>query len=294
MVGLYLRDRVWWLKLVRNGIKIGPLSLNTEDPVEALVRAAEIRKDPVLNPGDRLRADVTRFVDDMRDRNIWTAASADAKKPILLWFAESVGQRPAAKITTADVQRFYDAARAEPYKKDAAGKPVKRTVDTVNGYISTIRSFFQWAIEDAKITRENPTEGVKLAKSLGKRREDFCTPELRDRLIEKCPREDLKFVLMMGFHAGLRFNEVCECVPAWVNLKRGLLELRKTPTMNFKDREERTIPMTHGLRKYLTEYGLRKPFMLHPEVKHGKSLHRWDFSQPFGTYMASQNCEWVC
>ena len=41
------------------------------------------------------------------------------------------------------------------------------------------------------------------------------------------------------------------------------------------------------------QYGLREPFMLHPEKEHGKNHYRYDFGRPFHEYMKQQNCPWV-
>src|SRR5207248_8374334 len=101
----------------------------------------------------------------------------------------------------------------------------------------------------------------------------FCTVKERDRLISECTSDGLKFVLLCGFHAGLRKNEIIEARPFWFDLEAGLLHLRKTPTMNFKDREERTIPFTSQFCAFLKEYGLREPYMLRPEVRHGRNRY---------------------
>ena len=61
----------------------------------------------------------------------------------------------------------------------------------------------------------------------------FCTKAQRDLLIAKCDREDLKLVLMLGFHAGLRKNEIIQAVPFWFNMEQGFFDLRATPTMPF-------------------------------------------------------------
>ena len=80
-------------------------------------------------------------------------------------------------------------------------------------------------------------------------RESFCSFEERDRLISECIDDELKFVLYCGFHAGLRFNEIIEAIPGWFDLEHGRIMLRKTKTMQFKDREERTVPMTKEFRE---------------------------------------------
>jgi hypothetical protein len=93
--------------------------------------------------------------------------------------------------------------------------------------------------------------------------------------------------------APLRFQEIVEARPFWFDLNAGLLHLRKTPTMNFKDREERTIPLTQQFRAFLNTYGIHEPFMLRPEVKRGKSLYRYDFRRPFKIFVKAKGCTWL-
>ncbi len=158
----------------------------------------------------------------------------------------------------------------------------------------TVRSFFNWCRDVDKCIRENPCTAFKLHAPDINARKDFCAPELVARLLKECPREDLKFVLFCGFHAGLRALEIVEAVPWWFDFARGILHLRKTPTIKFKDRDERSIPMTNEFLAFVRDvYGLREPFMLHPENEHGRNRYRYDFTRPFRLYMREQGCPWV-
>jgi integrase len=91
----------------------------------------------------------------------------------------------------------------------------------------------------------------------------------------------------------MRALEIVEAVPWWFDLRAGQVHMRKTPTMKFKDREERTIPLTAEFNRFLKRYGLRQPFMLHPENQHGLNRYRYDFTRPFRLYMKAQGCPWV-
>jgi integrase len=139
----------------------------------------------------------------------------------------------------------------------------------------------------------NPCNGLDLAEEIGTKMRDFCTEEQRDLLIQRCNREDLLFVLYCGFHAGLRKNEIIEARPFWFDLGAGLLHLRKTATINFKDREERTVPLTTGFKVFLNTYGLREPFMLRPDIRHGRNRYRYDFTRPFNEHVERQELGWV-
>jgi integrase len=185
-----------------------------------------------------------------------------------------------ATVTRSDVERLYEQLRERVAES------------TAQGYITTLRSFFNRLFEARKV-RANVVKGVKLARLDSNGRKLFCTPAQRDKLIAGCNRDDLKFTLFCGFHAGMRKQEIIEARPDWFDLKAGAIHVRKTDTFRPKDREDRTIPMTKAFKAFLKIYQLRSPFMLHPDVPRGKSRYRWDFRRPWSEYVAKQNCSWV-
>jgi integrase len=279
--GIYRRGNVFWLTVQKDGTRHF-ITLETTDPVEAVKRAASIRETLTLAASEPLAAEVRRFIAYKVRQQEYTRSTEITKRNKLLLFAASLPPGiTAVSVTARHVQRFYDETIA------------RASVSTALGYLMTVRAFFRWAIEVAGIARHNPTKSVRLVKSLGRARKDFCDFELRDRLLADAPNEDLRFILFCGFHAGLRFQEIVEARPFWFDTGAGQLHLRKTATMNFKDREERTIPLTLAFRTFLNDYGMRAPFMLKPEVPAGRSLYRYDFRLPFMSYMKAQGCEWV-
>lgn len=279
--GLYLRGRVYWLAIQRNGKRYF-ITLETPDLTEAVRRSEIMRQNLELESGAPLNAEIDRFIAYKVRQQEYTRSSAVTKRNKLLLFAASLPPgATATTVTTRQVQRFYDDA-------------LERTADTTAlGYLMAVRAFFRWAIEVARIARRNPARDVKLAKTIGRARKDFCPFDLRDQLIREAPTDELKFILFCGFHAGLRFQEIVEARPFWFDLDAGRLNLRKTTTINFKDREERSVPLTLEFQRFLQSYGLRAPFMLRPDVTHGKWLYRYDFRASFMRYMRAQNCEWV-
>jgi integrase len=279
--GIYTRGHVYWLAIQRNG-KRHFITLETTDPAEAVRRAEAMREHVTLELGAPLNAEIDRFIAYKIRQQEYTRSSAVTKRNKLLLFAACFpSDTTAAMVTTRQVQRFYDEA-------------LERTADTTAlGYVMAVRAFFRWAVEVARIARRNPAKDVRLARTIGRARKDFCSFDLRDRLIAEAPDDELKFILLCGFHAGLRFQEIVEARPFWFDLDAGRLNLRKTKTINFKDREERSIPLTLEFQSFLRSYGLRAPFMLRPDVPHGKWLYRYDFRASFMKYMKAQGCEWV-
>lgn len=265
--GIYLRGNTYWYGRMVGGKRV-QVSLGTSDYGEAVVKALEVRADPFLMAADPLRSEIDAFLDHKLRQNEYSAASAEAKKYALQEFAAFVGKADPAQITTADVERFYTKLRGRVAES------------TAQGYITTLRSFFNRLAETRKL-RTNVVTGVRLGRLDTRGRTTVCTKSVVNMLIEKCKRDDLKFVLFCGFHAGFRKAEIIEARPDWFDLRAGLVHVRKTDTFRPKDRNERTIPMTKAFKAFLKGYGVQSPFMLHPEVAHGKSRYRWDFRRPW-------------
>jgi len=40
------------------------------------------------------------------------------------------------------------------------------------------------------------------------------------------------------------------------------------------------------------EYGLRSPFLIRPDIKHGKGIYRYSFHYPFEIYVRSKGMPW--
>ena len=256
------------------------VSLGTSDYGEAVVKALEVRADPFLANADPLRSEIDAFINHKLQQNEYSPASAESKRYALKEFASFVKKADPATITPSDVERFYQKLRARVAES------------TAQGYITTLRSFFNRLLEARKV-RANVVKAVKLAKLDSNGLKGFCRPELRDKLIAKCTREDLKFALFCGFHAGMRKAEIIEARPDWFDLRQGLIHIKSTPTFRPKDRDARTIPMTKAFKTFLKTYGLPSPFMLQPDVPHGESRYRWDFRRPWAEYVAKHKCEWV-
>jgi len=227
-----------------------------------------------------LAADIDTFLAYQLAHHNFSAASADSKGAILRKFARSIGWLDTASITTQEVQRFYDEQREEVSESSA------------QTYVMALRSFFGWAVQRA-LTHDNPAAEVRMGRVISVPRRRFCTFEQRDQIIAGAPSPELKFIFYCGFHAGLRKNEIIQARPDWFDLDQGLLHVRKTPTFEPKDKEERTVPLTKEFREFLTEYGLRSPFMLRPDVEQGKSLYRYDFDRPYFRYLEPLGFRWV-
>jgi integrase len=279
--GLYRRKSgLYGFARQENGVR-SFTSLKTHDLGEAIRRARDLAG-PQLDPSNAEVADwIERFIAHKLAMNRYSAASAESKRYILRKFGRFVGCPP-ANVTRVMVQSFYESLRDD-----------KLSDDTAASYLSTVRAFFRWCVEFQKLCRENPAAGLHLARISPRARRDFCTPAQVQKLISECPREDLKFVLYCGFHAGMRKQEIIEARAFWFDVPNRQIHLRKHEGIQFKDREERSLPMTDEFAEFLAGYGMRDPYMLHPEVVKGKSIYRYDFEHYFRAYADSHDLPWL-
>lgn len=274
--GIRMHGKTYWLN-VRKGGKRHWINLETDDFAEAVKNAAAARKSPLLSAGQGITKEIASFITYKQRMNEYTAHTARTKRNKLLLFAKELGAtRGVGTIVARDVQRWHDSL----LKRDISPT-------TITGYMMTLQAFFRWAVEVEKLCRQSPMKEVKFVVSTGRARQDFCEYELRDALVENAPTEELRLILLCGFHAGLRFNEIIQARPFWFDLRRKAINLRQTATMKFKDREERTVPMTLQFHNYLRKHGLAEPFIVAPEATQGKWLYRYDFRASYMKYMRS-------
>lgn len=270
-------------------------NLHTKDLSEAVKKAAEVANDPLSKPTDIARNDVERFVQYKQRMSEYSRNSAITKKQALLkLLKEFPDHSTTATISTAQIESFYRKLQSNVSES------------TAQGYIMTLRSFFQWAVNVERTRIDNPVLAVKLARCDKAARTEWCAKHLKDKLIKEATSDELRFILYCGFDAGLRRNEISEARRDWFDLNAGLLHVRKAekaPRLRegelpflIKDRDERTIPLTDAFKNFLKSYleGLEPlDFVLYPDIKHDQWRYRYDFRRPFTDYMKQQGAAWV-
>lgn len=106
-------------------------------------------------------------------------------------------------------------------------------------------------------------------------------------LILKARNDDLKFILLCGFHAGMRAGEITHSRPAWFCLKEGILtipgeEMQTLPNgkqklWRSKDGETRHIPIDPEFEEFLRRYkGMRQNFCLLARRSASSGLYNWN------------------
>jgi integrase len=156
----------------------------------------------------------------------------------------------------------------------------------------TVRSFFNWCV-DQDLCEKNPAVDVRMSRLTEQATKPFADRPLVARLIKKAPNDDMRFILYCGFHAGMRRLEIVEARPSWFKLAHGHVEISTTETFRPKDRQTRTVPLSEEFSAFLKKYGLREPFVLHPDEPHGLSRYRYDFRRPFTDFMKAQKVPWI-
>lgn len=281
--GIYQRGRIYWLKWQENGER-KYVSLETDDAVEALTRARNVRGAPILQGSEGLHRDIDRYLATKRQLNLHSRATERVTRAALTEFADRLGQIELDQVTGAAANAHY--ARLQ--------KRVAET--TAQIHMRALRAFFNWCVKERMI-RESPFSALKLAKVDRYARLRFCTSAQRDLLIKDAPSDDLKFILFAGFHCGMRKNEIIEARCDWFDLREaGAVHIKNTDTFRIKDRESRFIPLTRKFRAFLRCYLRGKDegsFALKPEVKHGKGTYRYDFHRPYNDYLDTKEMRWA-
>lgn len=256
--------------------------LHTKDRGEAqrLIDEIEATHLDGVQESTGLERDIVQFLESRRKEGRYSKASLRTRGPVLRRFGEDFNWANTNRISATAVQRWYDGLRSQMTESSALT------------YLLVVRAFFGWCVRKG-IVAVNPIKRVVTARVTLQTRNRFCTPQERDFLIAHAPDDSLRFVLYCGFHAGMRRNEIVEARPEWFDLDAGLLHLAATDTFTPKTRKPRTIPLSTAFLEFLRGYGLRSPFMLHPESTHGRSIYRYDFRRPFTIYVRSVEMDWV-
>lgn len=277
--GLYLRGETWWYKWRQNG-EPHYTSLHTRDYAVAVTLAVRVKASPNFQNGERITDDTARFLAFKKESGIYRRHSGEWAATPLRRLADFLKNKSSDTVTREDLESFWATLRKDVAENSAAS------------YMRAVQSFFSFLLDKHRI-KIHPFTGLVLPKVAQAARIRFCSEELRRKLINEAPNWEMQFILYSGMHAGFRKNETVEARPEWFDLERGFVSVDKTPTFEPKDRERRSVPLTKEFLAFLRAKPLTSPFLLRPEVKHGKAIFRYDFRLPFQKYMAAQGCPWV-
>ena len=276
--GIYKRGDTYWLSFQKDG-KRQWYTLETTDLVTAIERAAELRK--ITN------RQKTGTIDDLRERFLLSKQSQKIYKRRTHEWSDTVLRRLASfthnatpsAVTPSMLHDWLKALRSE----------LKES--SVQSYFRAVRSFFSWLMAE-KLIHEDPCKTIKLPK-FNSARTTFCTAKERDLLISKSTDDDMTFILLAGFDAGMRKDEIIEARPHWFDLTAGVIHIQETSSFKIKNMRNRTVPMTARFLKFMKNLEPRSPFILAPNTIQGAAIYRYDFRLPFDRHVTACELDWV-
>lgn len=296
--GLYLKHGLYvYQGPMVAGRRPAPVHLGTGDFAAAvaeveLIKTAKFVRDRTAPMAELIEAFLEAKTRQGEHRGAITTRTA---KPGLDRFA-AYFRRPADQITTEQLREWKAAMIGE----GLSGA-------TIAGYMRYSQSLMSWLVREGKI-RKNPFVGQKglFPKSIPTKREAACTKAQRDQLIKGCDYLPLKAVLFIGFHTGLRRNEILNLRPDWIVRSEAgrpvyihVQNIRGDGAgedFTIKDAGAKRVPISRPLADFLEhEYGLdHSPYLIRPDLPARDTTdYRWEWKRRWKTYMKSQCLPWV-
>ena len=304
--GLVLKRGLYYYQApMVGGVRPNAVALQTADFAQAVVKMADLQRSNFVaeraEPLEKLTEEFMRAKQAGGKHRKTTLKSA---RPALKRFRKYF-RCPVGSITGLDLEGWRDAMLAERkmrYDEEGVAHETEEpqlSTASISSYMRMAQSFLSWLVARNRLVR-NPFDDTAdlFPKSLPTRRSKFCTKELRDRLITLCEHPDLKAVLFIGFHAGLRRQEILNIRPDWFLTDAGgyptHLRIMNDERFLIKDGEWKTVPLSDALAEFLHGFGIdREPFLIAPEIEAGKAEYRWEWKHRWETFMRQQGCPWV-
>lgn len=280
--GIFLRGKTYWLRYSAGGEQIR-VSLETEDPSEAIRRADERRgrkitakktgrvvggKTPLDRAIEKYKAERVA-AGELGENSATTAAQA------VTHFSKTMGVQHPEEITSERLAEYYKKTRKNLSEA------------TAQTYVARVGTFARWhglRVTTPKLA-ETPAREIVIA-----------TAKVNE-LIAKATNPELKFILLAGFRAGLRRQEITMARPAWFDLENAEIRIpAKDPVSGFvpKSKRGRSLPLVPEFRDFILstfpDWKTRK-WCLRPEKEMGEWIYRWDWRKLFENFMAKHCAE---
>lgn len=169
-----------------------------------------------------------------------------------------LNKKAVAEITSLEIQECVD---------DMIKKGLKSS--TMNGYISKLKTIFDYAIDPHKIIKINPVASVKIPKDKEKKKRTteikaLNVAELED-LLPKIKREDLNLMSEIASTAGLRIGEILGLTLDCHNYQKSEIKvyrqwkfIKKTKKYGFgrvkTTNSVRTVPLSRPTNEAIAKY----------------------------------------
>lgn len=271
------------------------VSLETEDPAEAIRRADERRGRKITSKQTgRIvggKSPLDRALEKYQVARLgvpggFGVKAADTARLAVLHYGRVMGVTSPEAITTEGLEVFYQRVRGtwKPAKGGKVDETWKRSEATAQTYTARVATFATWHGLRVGCPKfgEAPSRTTVIHKTK------------QAELIGKATG-DLKFVLFAGFRAGLRKKEISMARPAWFSLDAGEIHIpAKDPVTGFttKSGRARSLPLVDEFRDFIrSEYPDwdTRAFCIRPKKAKGQWVYRFDIRKMVESF-AAKHC----
>lgn len=276
MKGIYLRKQVYWFRFSLAGSQ-HRVNLKTRDAAEAIKMAREIRKKGPQEKrisGKVWGSVIAGYISEKEKAGEFRAGTARKAHSALKVFGERCGAASPDSVTLTQLQKYYDTRR----KNSEAG--ARSTMAVIQAFLSHVGHL--------------PGRVKFAAGSKINSRQVIVDLAMANDWIENCHRDELKFVLFCGFHAGMRAGEIKHSRVGWFDLRRGLIAIPaeerqtlpngKKNLWKTKDGDAREIPLSAEFRTFLGGFMQTRTGHVLKSTR-GSADGIWDFRAPFENFM---------
>ncbi len=233
--------RVYWVEYYRDGYRkrerIGPNKAAAEqrerEIKSAIVEGRHIRKSPDTRTTFKALADWYLSLPEVKAKR-----SYKRDKQLVAHLLPFFGDRLLKDVTPALVEAYRRERLAEPAHRNPAAlvKPA-----TVNREVTCLKTIFNKAMRNGKAER-NPGQGVRQLKENNKRDRVLSEGEYLRLLAHS--QENLRPIIKLAYHTGMRKAEITGLTWGQVDLKEGFITLRPEDT---KTNEGRLVPLNREM-----------------------------------------------
>ena len=239
--GITQRGKRFWISYNVNGQRIREsagesLPLAREALIKKKAEAAEGKYFPNRKNNSVTFQDIAGKFWEMHGRHLRSPSWASVLKDL----REDFGHLPAVKISSVDIETYYNKIRA------------RASVSTANRHITLLKSIFNKAIIWEMFNGENPTAGIAKLKEPAHRLRYLSQMEIGNLLGAADDR--MRPLLIAALLTGMRRGELLALTWANVDLARGMIYI-----LQSKSGKPREIPIAPKLREILAEMRPREP-----------------------------------
>lgn len=250
------------------------ISLRTRDPAEAIERFREMVADgppPAATRRQTLSFSLAAFLRHKLARGAHRSpASGQSARTAVGHLIRVAGDVKLTAVTEAHIVALR------------AGLAQTRSRESVHTYLRALRAFFCWC-QAQRMLLIDPMRSISIQQPRRSSSVRFLSREDRDMLISACQRKDLRLVLVLGFHCGLRISEILAARNNWISATDhgGILCIRQNADFRIKNDRSRIVPLDLIAAAELLPANGSNSYLIAPTKRGGRARLRWDPRKPF-------------